>query len=47
MWSNSTIKTILHDEIYIGIVKWNTTMNERDPESGKNANEKGPKVSGS
>ena len=41
-WSNSTIKTILHDEIYIGIVKWNTTMNERDPESGKKRQRKRP-----
>src|SRR5262249_42000514 len=28
--------------LYIGIVKWNTTMNERDPESGKVRQRKRP-----
>src|SRR5579872_5971416 len=34
-WAYTTIRKIVHDDLYIGIVKWNRTTNERDPESGK------------
>lgn len=34
-WSYTTIRKIVRDELYIGIVKWNRSTNERDPESGK------------
>jgi hypothetical protein len=34
-WSYTGVRTILNDELYIGIKIWNTTMNVKDPDSGK------------
>ena len=34
-WPYATLRRMLRDELYIGVINWNRTRNERDPDSGK------------
>jgi site-specific DNA recombinase len=41
-WCPSSIRTILHNERYRGVVSWGRTRKERDPQTGRRVNRRRP-----